>query len=174
LQATKRYKDEFLKSCEEFRQQNAPISEKLDRYLDALAYQVGRNIVWSLNCPRYYPKYQYDPNAGIEDELTAESLPRTLGLEYDAIGITPGDRKQDKSSRRSSTNTSQTSEDDNSTTQDNISISSCTSISSSSSETKQMPEDQLLGPEHVNAPFDYITSLPSKGVRDTFIDALNI
>lgn len=24
------------------------------------------------------------------------------------------------------------------------------------------------------APFDYITSLPSKGVRDVFIDALNI
>jgi hypothetical protein len=26
----------------------------------------------------------------------------------------------------------------------------------------------------VQAPFEYLTSLPSKGVRDTFIDALNI
>jgi ophiobolin F synthase len=174
LRATKRYEQEFLKSCEEFRQQNAPVSEKLDKYLDALAYQVSGNVVWSLNCPRYYTEYRYDPNAGIEDELTAESLSRTLGLEYDAIGIMSGDGKQDESSRRSSTDMSQTSEDDNSTTRDDISISSCTSVSSSSSHTKQMPEHQLLGPEHVNAPFDYITSLPSKGVRDTFIDALNI
>lgn len=39
LEATKRYEEQFLGSCAEFRQNNAPIPEKLDRYLDALAYQ---------------------------------------------------------------------------------------------------------------------------------------
>jgi geranylgeranyl pyrophosphate synthase len=37
-----------------------------------------------------------------------------------------------------------------------------------------MTGKDLLGPEHIQEPFNYITSLPSKGVRDTFIDALNI
>jgi len=28
--------------------------------------------------------------------------------------------------------------------------------------------------QHVNAPVEYVSSLPSKGVRGTFIDALNL
>jgi geranylgeranyl pyrophosphate synthase len=143
--------------------------------LDALAYQVSGNVVWSLNCPRYHPEYRYDPNAGIEDSLTVEPFKRTLGLECDATRELLVEEKPDQSSRRSSTDTSlAASEDDSSTTRDDISIYSCTSASSSSSETKQIPSNDLLGSEHVHAPFDYMTSLPSKGVRDTFIDALNI
>ena len=53
LEATRRYEEQFLKSCAEFRQHNTRMSEKLDIYLDALAYQVSGNVVWSLNCPRY-------------------------------------------------------------------------------------------------------------------------
>lgn len=175
LEATSRYEKQFLESCAVFRQHNGPLPEKLDRYLDALAYQISGNVVWSLNCPRYHPEYRYDPNAGIEDEITAESLPKTLGLEYDATNMLTVEDKRDESSRRSSTDTSpQVFEDDASTTRDDISISSCTTASSSISNTNEMTGKDLLGPEHIQEPFNYITSLPSKGVRDTFIDALNI
>ncbi|CAN9449237.1 unnamed protein product [Alternaria alternata] len=129
LEATKRYEEQFLGSCADFRQNNAPIPEKLDKYLDALAYQISGNVVWSLNCPRYHREYRYDPNVGMEDGLTAESPQKTLCLEYDAYIRTEVKEERDESSRRR---------------------------------------------ENVQVPFDYITSLPSKGVRDTFIDALNI
>ena len=175
LEATKRHEEKFLGSCAEFRQNNAPIPEKLDRYLDALAYQISGNVVWSLNCPRYHREYRYDPNVGMEDGLTAESLQKTLCLEYDAYIRTEVKEERDESSRRSSTDSSlQASEDNNFTTRDDVSISSCTSVSSSTLKDDQILCNDLLGQENVQAPFDYITSLPSKGVRDTFIDALNI
>ncbi|RYN20222.1 Fusicoccadiene synthase [Alternaria tenuissima] len=175
LEATKRYEEQFLGSCAEFRQNNAPIPEKLDRYLDALAYQISGNVVWSLNCPRYHREYRYDPNVGMEDGLTAESLQKTLCLEYDAYIRTEVKEERDESSRRSSTDSSlQASEDDSFTTRDDVSISSYTSVSPSTLKDDQILCNDLLGQENVQAPFDYITSLPSKGVRDTFIDALNI
>lgn len=58
-QATIAYEQEFLQRCEGFRKANAPVSEKLDRYLRALSYQISGNVVWSLNCPRYHPEYRY-------------------------------------------------------------------------------------------------------------------
>lgn len=69
--AANRYETSFLKRCDNFRSTHAPISEKLDLYLRGMAYQLSGNVVWSLNCPRYHPEFRYDPNAGIEDVLTA-------------------------------------------------------------------------------------------------------
>lgn len=31
-----------------------------------------------------------------------------------------------------------------------------------------------MGFQHLNAPFEYVHSMPSKGIRDTLIDALNL
>jgi hypothetical protein len=81
-QATIRYEQEFLEKCAEYRRVNAPLAEHVDRYLDALACQVSGNVVWSLNCPRYHQEYRYDSNAGIEDAITANELPKTLGVDY--------------------------------------------------------------------------------------------
>lgn len=71
--AANTYERMYLGLCDEFRKTHAPISEKLDRYLDALGYQISGNVVWSLNCPRYHPRFRYDPNAGLEDEIMATS-----------------------------------------------------------------------------------------------------
>ena len=84
LDKTRQHEDEFLANCARYRRENDDIPEKLDRHLQALAYQVSGNVVWSLNCPRYCPSYRYDPNAGIEDVLTAQSMPEVLGVNYDA------------------------------------------------------------------------------------------
>ncbi|KAH6843366.1 isoprenoid synthase domain-containing protein [Chaetomium sp. MPI-CAGE-AT-0009] len=70
--ASNRYEARFLELCERFRDEHKPISPKLDLYLRGLTYQVSGNVVWSLNCPRYYPEYRYDPNAGLEDTMTFE------------------------------------------------------------------------------------------------------
>lgn len=70
-EAANRYEAMFLEFCHSFRMKHAPISKKIDQYLDAIAHQVSGNVVWSLNCPRYHPEFRYDPNAGLEDTLTA-------------------------------------------------------------------------------------------------------
>ncbi len=71
-EATNRYETRFLELCEQFRREQTPAVPKLDLYLRALSYQVSGNVVWSLNCPRYHPESRYDPNAGMEDAITAE------------------------------------------------------------------------------------------------------
>ena len=57
-EATVRYEQEFLQRREVFRREHAPLSEKSDRYLRALSYQISGNVVWSLNCPRYHPAFR--------------------------------------------------------------------------------------------------------------------
>lgn len=190
-QATRRYEDQFLEKCAEYRQKNAPVSQKLDKYLEALAYQISGNVVWSLNCPRYHPEYRYDSNENIEDSLTSKLLAAVLGVNEETPGVVEFEGNRDESgsavsafedgySRRSSTDTFLTvSDDDDSSIEDNASTSSSVSSYSSSSVTKEITSASItrnanLNPRHAQAPFDYITSLPSKGVRDTFIDALNI
>jgi ophiobolin F synthase len=190
-QEAKRYEEKFLEDSLEYRRTHAHLSEKLDRYLDALSYQVSGSTVWSLNCPRYHQDYRYDPNAGIEDSLTAKWLPETLGIEYVARKVIEADEDESDSglngpapnseqSRRTSTKTSTTvSSDDSSSTDDSASLlSSASSCSlSSQSEGKSSASgtrSALLDSRHVDAPYNYITSFPSKGVREAFADALNI
>ncbi|KAI9155010.1 Terpene cyclase ATR13 [Paramyrothecium foliicola] len=69
-EASNRYERQFLNMCDDFRMVTDRVSQKLDRYLRAMSYQVSGNVVWSLNCPRYNPDFRYDPNAGIENLLT--------------------------------------------------------------------------------------------------------
>jgi hypothetical protein len=73
-EATNKYEKQFQSMSEMFRSTHTPLSDKLDRYLRALAYQISGNVVWSLNCPRYHPEHRYDPNAGLEHSLTFKSL----------------------------------------------------------------------------------------------------
>ncbi|KAE8853025.1 hypothetical protein PTNB73_10212 [Pyrenophora teres f. teres] len=83
LDMTRQQEDEFLEKRARFRRENKDISEKMNRHLEALAYQISGNLVWSLNCPRYRPDYRYDPNTGIEDVLTTKSMPEILGINYE-------------------------------------------------------------------------------------------
>jgi hypothetical protein len=73
-EATNKYEKQFQSMSETFRNTHAPLSDKLDCYLRALAYQISGNVVWSLNCPRYHPEHRYDANAGLEDSFTSKAL----------------------------------------------------------------------------------------------------
>jgi hypothetical protein len=65
--AANRYETRFLELCERFRTDHRLVSPKLDLYLRGLWCQASGNVVWSLNCPRSYPEFRYDPNADLED-----------------------------------------------------------------------------------------------------------
>lgn len=80
-QATWRYERRFLDLCAEYRCRYSSLSDHIDLYLRALAYQISGNVVWSLNCPRYHPDHEYDPNAGLEDSLTDNTYYKSLELD---------------------------------------------------------------------------------------------
>jgi hypothetical protein len=94
-EATNRYERQFLDLCDRFRQDH-PSAHKLDKYLGGLSYQVSGNVVWSLNCPRYHPECRYDPNAGVEDMITAQqrgSLFHADGGQEDGMAADPDHRQ---------------------------------------------------------------------------------
>ncbi|KAF9768247.1 hypothetical protein IL306_014475 [Fusarium sp. DS 682] len=58
-QTIRKYEGEFIRLVQEFQRQRMSLPEKLQRYIEAMSYQVSGNLVWSLNCPRYNPGYRY-------------------------------------------------------------------------------------------------------------------
>jgi hypothetical protein len=194
--ATNHFEKQFLELCDRFRQAH-PGADKLSTYLQCLSYQVSGNVVWSLNCPRYHPEYRYDPNAGLENIITAQKrLP--LGE--------PDNGRMDSVASQNHHRESIVSMGSEVTGADSTWSGQCSRSSSVSelseaaeSEDRKVeaafntPAAESLGLEvntltpchdgqhvtytksqYVNAPIEYVASMPSKGVRGTFIDALNL
>jgi hypothetical protein len=203
--ATNCYEKQFLELSKEFRRTHAPISEKLNQYLMALTYQVGGNVVWSLNCPRYHSGFRYDPNAGIEDFLTSRSFPKDMKdiptdielLRLQSMESGTGLPGASRNSRKSSSAESASSMAESISSMVHDDASSVSSVSSRQStpepdepismsplkhvqldpkvSTKERGRSDIdIVPQKIQAPFTYVESMPSKGLRDTFIDALNI
>ncbi|KAM7217588.1 Isoprenoid synthase domain containing protein [Rhypophila decipiens] len=177
-EAANRYESQFVQFCDDFRKTNSPISDKLDRYLQGMACQVSGNVVWSLNCPRYYPEFRYDPNAGIEDVLTAKyraPLPKSEEQDEEEVDGPPTAVLDRRHGSVDST-ISYFSEYSRGSSSRNSSVSVVSVYSDDEDQVTntKFPREELLGMDHLNAPVEYISSLPSKGVRNTFIDALNL
>ncbi|KAI1818647.1 isoprenoid synthase domain-containing protein [Poronia punctata] len=183
LKATSSYEQDFLRRVDEFKRTTTTtthhLDPKLDRYLRALSYQVAGNVVWSLNCPRYHPDYRYDANAGLENLLTAKHFGN---VEHHHQHQMPDNYASDKSASSDSL-TSSDSDDSGYDDDDDDAATTASSVTSShhpcpgrkqSESSFEVPKEERLSAKLVDTPFEYITSLPSKGVRDTFIDALNI
>jgi hypothetical protein len=196
-EATNKYEKRFQNMSETFRQTHAPLSDKLDCYLRALAYQISGNVVWSLNCPRYHPEYRYDPNAGLQTALLFEPLAEAEHPGHPTASTLPP-RRQDflastEHSRKCSFTDSIASNFETAGSSIENDRSSATSHSTSPDLARSPFNDcskrALLDPDvsvlrgyldiaHqcqlIQAPFRYVNSMPSKGLRETFIDALNI
>lgn len=201
-EAANRFEADFLRKCADFKK-SGQSSPKLERYLRGLSYQVSGNVVWSLNCPRYHPEWRYDPNAGLEDALTAErrnppSVEQVEDVDASVDGVDGGVEAAERMKRLSITSWgSRESDSDISTTSsswDDRAASRSSSFSAVSSDEESdmrefkntseteksstleslLPREEKLGMEIVNAPFEYTRSMPSKNVRGTFIDALNL
>lgn len=190
LGVTRQNEDIFLENCTRYRRENENMSQKLSRHLYALEYQISGNVVWSLNSPRYHPEARYDPNAGLEDELTAKSMPEALGINYEARFIHKAEEYPDQpsvinphlrivNSRKSSAETCLTTSDETGSISDSSDSRSSLDSASSSSEIEKTvvirsPKSVSLDSRHARAPVEYIKSLPSGGARDVFINALAI
>ncbi|KAK3399185.1 isoprenoid synthase domain-containing protein [Sordaria brevicollis] len=190
-EAANRFEADFLQKCQEFRE-SGKSNEKLDRYLRGLSYQITGNVVWSLNCPRYHPEMRYDPNKGLEDQLTAERRERPVVEQVEDVDVETTERLKRLSiaswqSRESDSDISTTS----SSWEERVASRSSSFSAMSSDEEgvpgfkgfknterrekeSLLPSEEKLGMDIVNAPFEYTRSMPSGNVRGTFIDALNL
>ena len=190
---TRKYERQF----ERLRKENeGALSPKLQRYLLGLAYQVSGNVIWSLDNPRYHPDkndYEQDMIDWDCSLVCSQKRPRVSSspphgaLETSDEGDSwpiPGILAINDYSRRSSVESFTESLAEGSIVRSGASSrkSSLTSLSSTAPLNEEgAPEESRdtnkvcsLDEELVMAPFDYISSLPAKGARDAFIDALTV
>ncbi|KAI2821706.1 hypothetical protein CBS133816_9483 [Aspergillus niger] len=155
-QVTNDYEREYQQRVQEYIAGEGKSNSKIQLYLTALGYQIPGNVTWSLRCPRYHPWLCEEGSALLQTSMEeARDLPN--------VG-----------KRRSVSEVSLSSESSFwSGTSDRSARSSVSSAPSLDDREKER-DRVTLGTEHLLAPAEYIASLPSKGVREAFIDALNV
>ena len=178
------------------RESEGALSPKLGKYLLGLACQVSGNMIWSLDNPRYHPNRHIYEHDMIDWERSLErsrkkkgasSNPQEWALETSDKGASwtfPGDLVSNDHPRHSTAESCTESLAGGSTSwsDDSSRRISRTSVSTAASKSKEnTPEEDRdrsmvcnQGEELVKAPSDYISSLPAKGARDAFIDALTV
>ncbi|KAF7586323.1 hypothetical protein BBP40_009070 [Aspergillus hancockii] len=156
---TNEYEQEYQNRVEAFIAGDGRNMTKLHTYLRALAYQIPGNIAWSLRCPRYHPERCDEASTILENEMRSERRADISDYTTEHTsdsGTSPSDKSTiwtayDASSKRSSVSS--------------IGL---------TAEEPDSPKREPLGTEHLIGPAEYIRSLPSKGVREAFVDALNV
>ncbi|RAL16768.1 bifunctional terpene synthase/polyprenyl synthetase family protein [Aspergillus homomorphus CBS 101889] len=132
-------------------------NRKVQIYLRALGYQIPGNVAWSLRCPRYHPHLVEEAS-----RLLQESMQTAADEGY--LSPMHGQAKRASVSEESESSESSVW---------SVANSPRSSISSAADDERDV-EEVKLGSEHLLGPAEYIASLPSKGVREAFIDALNV
>ncbi|PYH40159.1 bifunctional terpene synthase/polyprenyl synthetase family protein [Aspergillus saccharolyticus JOP 1030-1] len=151
-EVTNRFEREFQQRVAEYVAGEGQHNRKVQIYLRALGYQIPGNVAWSLRCPRYHPHLIQEAGKLLHDSMQAAS---------DGPSAPVREQKRPSISEESESSESSVW---------SVANSPRSSISSASE-----PEPEVkLGSEYLRAPAEYIASLPSKGVREAFIDALNV
>ncbi|KAF3919199.1 Dimethylallyltranstransferase [Arthrobotrys entomopaga] len=194
------FEQEALKVREEFIKVCKPEQAKVLRYMEQYWYVGAANTLWSMNCPRYHPKYRPQ---GKSEKIGKEKSKSSTGT--NEVLTTRGSRwirrllvklfKPWKNTQTTSGYRKDQSQDQvpPSPTRINGHVTSNSSSITSSKDCKQqtLPSSVSsvasnrpsqvkqettvsLGDELLLAPYDYLTSIPSKGVRETFVDALDL
>ncbi|KAL4961087.1 bifunctional terpene synthase/polyprenyl synthetase family protein [Aspergillus stella-maris] len=162
-EVTNQYEQQYLKNIADFAADEGKENIKLQTYLKAQGYQVPGNVAWSLQCPRYHP-WLCKEAASLLHQDTIQEL--EVGRESQAL--------------EEYRNRSHSESDLSDASPTFWSGSRRSSAQSSVSSTSGPPEKdisvtpEILGDEHLLGPAEYISSLPSKGVREAFIDGLNV
>ncbi|PWY67090.1 geranylgeranyl pyrophosphate synthase [Aspergillus sclerotioniger CBS 115572] len=150
-QVTNEYEKEYQQRVHGFLSGHGKENAKLHTYLSALGYQIPGNVSWSLRCPRYHPWLCGEASAILQDSTgeTQNLKRRSISGESDTSQSSVWSDAGDSSPRSS--------------------ISSAPSM-----DVSKLSDRAHLGSERLMSPAEYISSLPSKGVREAFIDALNV
>ncbi|KAL4801265.1 isoprenoid synthase domain-containing protein [Aspergillus unguis] len=138
--------------------------DKILGYLNAQKYQIPGNLAWSLRCPRYHPELCEEASKLLQqaEDQDVERSRRSSQSESDVSHESAFWSGSERPSRPSS-------------------VSSVSHIDEKEAETALGDEVPILvltrvslTVQHLLGPAEYIGSLPSKGVREAFIDGLNV
>ncbi|KIK55691.1 hypothetical protein GYMLUDRAFT_248501 [Collybiopsis luxurians FD-317 M1] len=148
----KKYVAEYMQVIENVKHDGS-ISVDLCKYVEALQYSISGNLLWSKHCPRYHLEVSFNE---AQLEWMHNGVPDTV-LSPVASSAS-SDKPSPTWSLHSESSRSDTPpfEEFPVTLEDlklNLELPMCTQI--------------------IEAPYQYISSLPSKGIRDKFIDALS-
>ncbi|KAK8133241.1 hypothetical protein PG999_001414 [Apiospora kogelbergensis] len=146
----KEYVAEYRKIWEQ-NQFNDSISVDLRKYMECMLYSISGNVVWSLGCPRYHPEISFNEKQ----------------LDWMQNGVPDLDQLiPESSSDTSITHTTSGSEAESTYT---VPPGSPLEVKQSYDDSDRLREEREL----VEAAFEYISAMPSKGCRERFIDGLN-
>ncbi|KAF3150375.1 hypothetical protein TWF569_004760 [Orbilia oligospora] len=138
------FERDFLRRREELEKCYAEYDPRLLQYLESLFYTIAGNVIWSSTCPRY------NPELALTSSQNASERRDTQSLESDAASETETEKCVSSVS------------------------STAPSTISDRSDRQDRNESGKLDTRHLLAPYKYLTSMPSKGVREAFVDSLNL
>ncbi|KAH9990889.1 terpenoid synthase [Xylariaceae sp. FL0662B] len=157
------------------------LSSDLKRYIEVMQYSVSGNVVWSLQCPRYHKGMQYNERQIMREKHGVAKHP----TKYQWVG----QKKRTKSDpEHMSVSSKKVRTGVCPDLSDEVVGQSVSPTDPADSPRQSSKEDSdwdvfnvargtalpKLGEEFVLEPYRYVSSLPSKGVRDMAIDGLNL
>ncbi|KAH6844759.1 putative geranylgeranyl diphosphate synthase [Chaetomium sp. MPI-CAGE-AT-0009] len=160
-------RDKIKQTIVDFRQivkeTNARTDVSVDtkRYIEGLLYSLSGNLVWSIDCPRYHTWSSYNERQ----------------LDWMKHGIPDKDGKPSgygyaNTRNANSQETGQPNGESNGVAPHSASESAPPATNGSGPSSNGMVDTGLVN--IIQAPYDYLSSLPSKGTREKAIDALNV
>ncbi|KAI9367408.1 putative geranylgeranyl diphosphate synthase [Aspergillus egyptiacus] len=173
---------EYLRIFEDTKARS-DLSHDTMRYLESVLYSMSGNVVWGLNCPRYYATASYSERQldWMKNGIPKEFKPDGKGFGWDvkmpdrtANGHANGNGRSHASVPQKTTNGVEA---------DTGLLSAVTkehlerrlALKLGDTEAKaESGKGQKLDSKVLQAPYEYITGLPSKGLREQAIDALNV
>ncbi|KAJ5670875.1 isoprenoid synthase domain-containing protein [Penicillium longicatenatum] len=167
-QVVRDYEKEFQQRMNSFVADKEKCSPKLREYLRALAFQIPGNIVWSLRCPRYHPELGVEGEALFQNG--AVNSHQALQSEQDKERLVGNSELLAREFSDSESSGPPSTESPISSPSSRSSVASLDEFTSGFEGQQQVH----LGTEILLSPFEYISSLPSKGVREALIDSLNV
>ncbi|KAL4935889.1 hypothetical protein BDV06DRAFT_228397 [Aspergillus oleicola] len=173
---------EYLQIFEDTKARN-DLSHDTMRYLESVLYSMSGNIVWGLNCPRYYTSASYSERQlewmknGIPKEFKPEGGSFGWGSnmpDRTANGHTNGNGSLHAPVSRKTTNVVEADTGLlSAVTKEYLDRRNGFKLGDHDVKAESC-KGQKLDSEVLQAPYRYITTLPSKGLREQAIDALNI
>ncbi|KAL9620401.1 MAG: hypothetical protein Q9160_005101 [Pyrenula sp. 1 TL-2023] len=183
-----RIKDEVSKYTRILRDTMArdDLSSDLKRYVELMQYSVSGNVVWSLQCPRYHKDMQYNERQILREKHGVAKYPTTYQLDSQKKrtmnSVSSGADKQTSNASKKVRTEAHSDLLDEGIGQSISPIDPADSLHEIRREEGSWDALNLargtalpaLGEELVLEPYRYVSSLPSKGVRDMLIDGINL
>ncbi|KAK6525709.1 hypothetical protein TWF281_010760 [Arthrobotrys megalospora] len=161
-----KFEQKFLQDRNEFFKGYTYEKTGLARYVEGWYYATSANIWWSAVCPRYHsappkPEHTYSLIGEIKERLGGISIGKTL-TPNDLTGSSEIEANYEAFERWTGKKWESMSENETSAFP-----------ALTANEERGHPKE-ALGTKHLLAPYEYLTSLPSKGVREAFVDSLDL